>query len=70
LSASCKDYRLTAREKEVMKDIMEGLTYREIADRHQIAASTVKKHILSIYRKMNVKSKVEFVKKAINLDLE
>jgi DNA-binding CsgD family transcriptional regulator len=53
-----------------MKDIMEGLTYREIADRHQIAASTVKKHILSIYRKMNVKSKVEFVKKAINLDLE
>ncbi len=70
LSSSCKDYRLTAREKEVMKDIMEGLTYREIANRHRIAASTVKKHILSIYRKLNVKSKVEFVKKAMNLDLE
>lgn len=69
-TVSCDDYKLTTREKEVMKDIIEGLTYREIAARHGIAASTVKKHILSIYRKLKVNSKIEFIKKAMHLELD
>ena len=31
-----------------------------------LANSMVKKHILHIYRKLNVRSKVEFVKKVLN----
>ena len=61
-----KEYNLTRREKEILKGIIKGYTYREIAKEYCIASSTVKKHILHIYRKLNVRSKVEFVKKVLN----
>lgn len=61
-----KEYNLTRREKEILKGILKGYTYREIAKEYSIASSTVKKHILHIYRKLNVRSKVEFVKKVLN----
>ena len=61
-----KEYNLTRREKEILKGILKGYTYREIAKEYCIANSTVKKHILHIYRKLNVRSKVEFVKKVLN----
>lgn len=57
------DYNLTSREKEILKGIANGYTYREIAEIHGISSSTVKKHILHIYRKLDVSSKVEFMKK-------
>ena len=63
------NYNLTPREMEILKDIVDGYTYREIAERHYIAGSTVKKHILHIYQKLNVTSKAEFVKKVIEEDL-
>lgn len=69
-TTSCNEYRLTSREKEIMKALMEGLTYREIAQKFNIASSTVKKHILHIYRKMEVSNKVEFMKKAMALNLD
>ena len=61
-----QDYSLTPREKEILKSIADGLTYKEIAQQHYIAESTAKKHILHIYRKLNVSSKVEFVRKVID----
>jgi len=64
-----KDYNLTRREKEILKDIVDGYTYRQIAEKHFIAGSTAKKHILHIYQKLNVTSKAEFVKKVIDEDL-
>ncbi|HKK66082.1 MAG TPA: response regulator transcription factor [Clostridia bacterium] len=64
-----EDYNLTPREKEIVKGIVNGLTYREIADHYCIASSTVKKHILHIYKKLNVRSKVEFMKKVMETDL-
>ncbi len=63
------DYRLTLREVDVLKAIAEGDTYREIAERLNISSATVKKHILHIYRKLDVSSKVEFMKKVINENL-
>lgn len=60
-----KDYGLTPREHQILEDIIDGLTYKEIAERYIIAASTAKKHILHIYQKLNVSSKVEIVKKVI-----
>lgn len=63
------NYGLTAREQEVLHDVANGLTYREIAERRGIAASTAKKHILHLYQKLKVTSKAEFVRKVIDEDL-
>lgn len=64
------EYSLTPREKEIMQGIIKGYTYREIAEQHKIASSTVKKHILHIYKKLKVNSKVEFLKKVMNWEKE
>jgi len=64
-----KNYNLTPREKDIFKGMGEGLTYKEIGNKYNIASSTVKKHILHIYQKLEVNSKVEFIKKAIEEDL-
>ncbi len=62
-------YSLTPREQEVLHDVVDGLTYREIAERRGIAGSTARRHILHLYRKLNVSSKAEFVRKVLNEDL-
>ncbi len=69
LNKTPEDYNLTSRELEVFRAIVEGYTYREMADDLGIANSTAKKHILHIYKKLNVNSKVEFIKKVIEENL-
>lgn len=54
---------LTGREKEVVDCIADGLSYKLIADRLSIKVTTVQSYIKSIYRKLNVNSKSEVVKK-------
>lgn len=68
-SRSHEDYNLTPREKEIVQGIVKGYTYRQIADHYNISGATVKKHILHIYKKLNVRSKVEFMKKVMDTDL-
>lgn len=60
-----EDYGLTVREKEILRDVADGLTYREVAEKYHIASSTAKKHIQHIYQKLDVKTKADFVRKAI-----
>lgn len=60
-----RSYDLTPREREVLKDIVDGFTCRELAERRHIADSTAKKHLLHIYEKLNVSSRAEIVRKAI-----
>ena len=54
---------LTSRELEVMKLVNEGNKQSEISEKLNIALITVKKHIASVYFKLNVKNKTV----AINL---
>jgi len=63
------DYHLTPREKQILRSIVEGYTYKEIGEELSIASSTAKKHILHIYQKMNVRSKVEFIRKVMEENL-
>ncbi len=63
------DYKLTDREYEVLEAIAAGYNYRETAERLNISSATVKKHILHIYRKLDVSSRVEFMKKVIGENL-
>ena len=58
-------YDLTAREKEVLKLMIEGLNNHEIASRLVIGLSTVKFHVSSILSKLNVASRAEAVAVAL-----
>jgi len=64
-----EDYHLTKREIEVCRAIIDGYTYRETAERLNMAGSTAKKHILNIYKKLQVNSKVEFIRKVLDENL-
>lgn len=50
---------LTAREREVLEQIVHGYRYREIADRLCISLETVRTHIRHIYEKLQVRSRTE-----------
>lgn len=49
---------LSLRELEVLRELALGITNREIADRLCISQATVKTHIISIYSKFGVSSRV------------
>jgi len=57
---------LTIREKEVLKCIADGKRNRDIANELYVSLETVKSHVRSIFRKLNVKNRVEATNKAIN----
>ncbi|MBI4810231.1 MAG: response regulator transcription factor [Ignavibacteriales bacterium] len=56
---------LTPREHELLKSLVDGLDYKQIADRHFISIDTVRGHIRHIYDKLQVHSKSEAVSKAL-----
>lgn len=60
------DYKLTQREKEVLGCIVNGLSYKMVADKLNISYETVRTHIKKIYEKLHVASLTEVVAKAIN----
>ena len=53
--------KLTQREIEVLKALSEGNSYKEIANILFISHETVKKHLKNIYRKLNVKNKIQAI---------
>ena len=58
-------FNLSSREKEILKCLVEGMSYKMIADTCFISADTVNGHIKNIYKKLQVHSKGEAVSKAI-----
>src|SRR6187401_1632828 len=60
-----ESYRLSSREKEILKCLVEGMSYKMIAETCFISADTVNGHIKNIYKKLQVHSKSEAVVKAI-----
>lgn len=63
-----QQYRVTAREMDVIGGMIKGWTAEAIAGRLQVAERTVKTHISSIYRKFNVKSRVALVNRVLGED--
>lgn len=63
------DFGLSLREIEVLKEMAEGQTQREIADRMFIAPATVNTHIQHIYQKLHVNCAPGAVAKAIRNNL-
>jgi len=61
---------LTDREQEVVQGLVDGLSYKMIADRMGIAPGTVYTHIKHIYKKLHVNSKAEVITKSLSLSAE
>jgi len=59
------NYKLTDREKEILADLVKGLSYKMIADERSISVFTVNAHVRKIYEKLQVHSGTEAVAKAI-----
>ncbi len=60
---------LTLREQEVLRFIIEGFSNREIADKLVITLGTAKWYVNQIYRKLGVRSRVQAILQARELNL-
>lgn len=58
------DYNLSDREKEVLNQLVNGHSYKVIAQNMFISLDTVRSHIRRVYEKLHVNSKSEAVAKA------
>lgn len=64
-----QDFQLSEREQEILSYLVQGLSYKMIADKCNVSYSTVNSHISHIYQKLHVSSGPQAVAKAIELKL-
>jgi DNA-binding NarL/FixJ family response regulator len=57
---------LTKRQGQIVEGLVEGLSYKMIADRLTISVETVRDHIKKIYKKLHVNSKAEVIRKKMD----
>ena len=69
VSPGATDYQLSAREKELLKLMVEGHNYKTIADKAFISYETVRTHVKHIYKKLHVASRSEAVMLALQKGL-
>jgi two-component system sensor histidine kinase ChiS len=70
---NCRKYGITEKEKEIIRRILNGKIHKEICYELNIAHNTVKNHLKRIYRKCQVKTKVELLnclKKSVPVDIQ
>jgi DNA-binding CsgD family transcriptional regulator len=71
LDLLARKYQISAREREVMELVLKGKSNQEIEKALFISYNTVKNHIYSIYRKLDVRSRgqmIHFVHRALKLE--
>ena len=61
-----EDYQLTTREKEILFALVDGLSYKKIADKYYLSVHTIRKHISNIYEKLHVHSKSQAVARVLH----
>lgn len=57
---------LTPRQSEIVQGLVDGLSYKLIADQCDISVETVRDHIKKIYKKLQVNSKAEVIRKRLD----
>jgi len=65
VSPEGSDYNLSEREKEVLKELTDGLPLKTIAANLFISLETVRTHVKHIYSKLHVANRTEAVMKAV-----
>jgi len=68
-SVQTEFYDLSKREKEILKHLVEGYSYKMIADVCFISFNTVNAHLRKIYDKLHVNSSQEAISKALRQKL-
>lgn len=56
-------YDLTRREEDVLRLLMEGMTFSQVADELVVSLNTVKSHVRRIYAKLGVSGKQDLLEK-------
>ena len=64
-----QESNLTNREQDIVNGLVDGLSYKLIADRLKISIDTVRAHIRNIYKKLHVNSKAEVIAKSLRGEL-
>lgn len=65
-----KVYSITTREMEVFRLIVDGFTNKEISKKLMISEQAVRKHILNIFRKINVNDRILAIAKVYQAYIE
>ena len=60
-----QEYGLTAREKEILQLLVEGLNKKRIADKLFISLHTIDTHLKNIYSKLHVHSQIDVIAKTL-----
>ncbi len=60
---------LSPRQQQIVVALVDGLSYKLIADKLSISIDTVRDHIKRIYRVLEVNSKAEVIRKALDGDI-
>ena len=55
------EVELTDRQKEILQGLIDGKSYKMIADTYGITLETVRDHIKKIYKKLQINSRGELV---------
>jgi len=67
--AKKKENALSERQMQIVQALVDGLSYKMIADKLNISLDTVRDHIKRIYRTLEVNSKAEVIKRALEGDI-
>lgn len=67
--ASVSETELTTREHQILNELVSGATTVDAAKTLGISENTARTHVKNIYRKLQVSSRVELMRKAIDLGL-
>jgi DNA-binding CsgD family transcriptional regulator len=60
------EYNLTKREKEILQLLIDGKSYKLIADNCNISMHTLFTHTRNIYNKLNIHSRAEIAAKFLS----
>jgi len=56
---------ITLKEKQIVMGLVDGLSYKMIADKENISIETVRSHIKNIYKKLHVHNKAGVIRKSL-----
>ena len=62
------DYRLTRRERDVLRLVAEGVGNREIAERLQLGDKTVRNYVSRVYRKLAMHNRADITSLAVHAE--
>ena len=64
-TAPAERVELTQKERDIIAGLVDGLSYKLLADRMGLSIDTIRFHIKNVYRKLHVNSKGEVISKSL-----